>query len=143
MERPNRLPYKFPEFAIDYYYKFYSHGKNIDEEDNCPILLEIMVISLGRKETMDLLLSSADMRIKLHSISKSTFEFMCLFFNYFIRDRSHMNFIKSAYYKLFDAPFPKKLLWEDFIYKFKFKHLHPDLDFNFPNPYKNSDEVVF
>jgi hypothetical protein len=141
MKRPKRLTYNFSEESSDHYYKFYFQKKHIDEEDNIAILLEIICISLNTEKSWRDLKRCSDLRIKLFEKTQTPFEFVLYFFN---GPGIHsVTLYSKEYYKIFDEPCTKKILWDDLVYKLKFKHLHPDLDFNFPNPYENSDEVIF
>lgn len=141
MQRPLRLPYEFSEYSIDHYYQYYFQKKHIDEENNLAILAEIVAVSLGTEESLKLLEETVQKRIEIFNKSETSYEFVYRFF--------HEKFIFSIltlseeYNKLFESSYPKKLLWDDLVYKLKFKHLHSDLNYDFPNPYENSNELIF
>lgn len=141
--RPKRLPYNFSEKAIDHYYESYFQKKHIDDEDNIAILSEIVLVSVGSKEAYNDLQRCISPRLYLIKSCETTYEFLFKFFNH-PQCLINSKIFQEEYFKFFDNPFKRKDAWNDLIYKLKsFKHLHPDLNFDFENPYENSDELLF
>lgn len=140
--RPKRLPYNFSEKALDHYYQYYYQKKHIDEESNIAILSEIIALSVDTEESHRDLERCVNTRLHLFKSCETTYEFIFKFVNH-LHSLINSKVFQKEYFKLFDRPFLKKDLWNDLIYKLKFKHLHSNLNFDFANPYENSDELIF
>lgn len=135
--RAERTNYKFSLETRKYYYNCYFNYKTLEQEDNILILLELILVDLNKNKMIE---KSMEKRVKIFDRSETDLVKFTIFFAYLV---DSIDKYKPIYLLLFKTPCTKKQLWDDLVYKLKFKHLHPDLNYDFPNPYENSDKLIF
>ena len=134
---PKMTNYKFSVETKRYYYQEYFNYKTLEEEDNVLILLELLLID---KKIIDLIDNINTECNQLFDMEKNLNKFFIFFYVYLI---DIIKKYKSFYFLIFDEPCTKKKLWNDLEYKLKFVKDFKHLEFNFTNPYKDSNKFVF
>jgi len=136
--RTERTNYKFSLKTRKHYYNYYFNYKTLEQEDNVLILVELILVDLNEEE--NILNPTITKRIEIFDRNETD---LVKFAKFFLFSVDLLNKYKVIYLLLFKTPCTKKQLWDDLVYKLKFKHLHPDLNYDFPNPYENSDKLIF
>lgn len=134
---PKKTNYNFSIETRRYYYQKYFNYKRLEEEDNILILLELFLID---KKFFNLIYDINTECNRLFAMEKNFNRFFICFYVYLI---DIIKKYKSFYFLIFEEPCTKEELWNDLEYKLKFVKDFKHLEFNFTNPYKDSNKFVF